>query len=342
MVNDAAGVAVNVNGSQLMHRSPVAYPPEALAKGIEGTVVVQVKLDANGEVSDATVLSGPDELRKAVLQSVLTWHFEKSAALSTRTVNIDFVKPANSASSETTATDRSFGVLPNYRTALPAGASGQMRMAPAPPAPPPPPTAGKLDHIVVTGLSDSARSELLSSLPIQEGGEWTGQMFAAVKEAATKFDSHLSVGLARSAGGELTLNISVPNSGITFRANNVSTPVGQGSGLGIGIGSGGAAAPLPTNGVYSVGNGVLPPSLLSKIDPVYPEGEPAGTAATVILSIVVGANGMAENINVVKSADPNFDANAVAAVQQWVFKPGMYNGVPVKVKAQIEVNFRKL
>ena len=94
VVNDAAGVAVNTNGSQLMHRTPVAYPPDALARGVEGTVVVQLKLDANAEVSDATVLSGPDELRKAVLQSVLSWHFDRSDASTTRTVNIDFVKPA--------------------------------------------------------------------------------------------------------------------------------------------------------------------------------------------------------------------------------------------------------
>jgi len=64
MVADGAGVTVNLNGSQLMHRMPVAYPAEALAKGVEGTVVVQVRLDSNGEVIDAAVLSGPDELRK--------------------------------------------------------------------------------------------------------------------------------------------------------------------------------------------------------------------------------------------------------------------------------------
>src|SRR6202041_252145 len=94
VVEDATGVSVNLNGSELLHRSPVPYPPEALAKGIEGTVVVQVKLDATGEVSDAAVLSGPDELRKGVLQSVLNWHFDKSEASTTRTVNIGFAKAA--------------------------------------------------------------------------------------------------------------------------------------------------------------------------------------------------------------------------------------------------------
>ena len=43
------------------------------------------------------MLSGPDELRRAVLQSLLTWHFDKSGGLTSRTLSIDFVKPASTA-----------------------------------------------------------------------------------------------------------------------------------------------------------------------------------------------------------------------------------------------------
>lgn len=96
IVADAPGVAVNTNGAALMHRAPVPYPPEALAKGVQGTVVVQVKLDANGEVSDAGIVSGPDELRRGVLQSVLSWHFARDAANTTRMVNVDFALPTSS------------------------------------------------------------------------------------------------------------------------------------------------------------------------------------------------------------------------------------------------------
>ena len=99
-------------------------------------------------------------------------------------------------------------------------------------APQPPPASAdsaKLDHIEVAGLSDTARAQLLASLPVQEGGEWNSQTFTAVREAVSRFDSHLTVGL-RSVNGELTLHIGVLNA-VALPAN------------GIGFGAAGAVPP---------------------------------------------------------------------------------------------------
>ena len=93
VVNDAPGVTVDLGGAGVMHRTGVIYPAEALKQGVQGTVVVEVKLDSNGNVSDAHVVSGPDELRNAALQSVLQWHLMKNLAGSTRQVTISFSLP---------------------------------------------------------------------------------------------------------------------------------------------------------------------------------------------------------------------------------------------------------
>jgi TonB family protein len=60
----------------LLHRAPVSYPDAALAAGVFGDVVASVTVNDKGEVTDAHVVSGPLPLRKAVLDSVLQWHFD--------------------------------------------------------------------------------------------------------------------------------------------------------------------------------------------------------------------------------------------------------------------------
>ena len=91
---DAAGVRVDLGSSAVIHRAPVAYPAAAQISNIRGTVSVELHLDASGNVSDARVLSGPEELRKPVLQSVLGWHFTPDAAGATRVVNVEFQAPS--------------------------------------------------------------------------------------------------------------------------------------------------------------------------------------------------------------------------------------------------------
>jgi TonB family protein len=93
-VPDEPGVRVDLGGASVIHRDEVEYPEGAIEKRIQGSVVVEVTLDAAGMVSDARVLSGPPELRRAALQSVLQWHFTHDAAGSTRQIRIAFQLPA--------------------------------------------------------------------------------------------------------------------------------------------------------------------------------------------------------------------------------------------------------
>jgi TonB family protein len=103
VVNDSPGVTVDLGGAGVMHRTGVSYPEAALKQGVQGTVVVEVKLDSNGNVGDAHVVSGPDELRNAALKSVLQWHLMKNLAGSTRQVSISFVLPAAGSQSAVAA-----------------------------------------------------------------------------------------------------------------------------------------------------------------------------------------------------------------------------------------------
>jgi TonB family protein len=98
--------------------------------------------------------------------------------------------------------------------------------------------------------------------------------------------------------------------------------------------------PLPP-GVLRVGNGVTPPAVIFKTEPSYTEeARAAKVQGSVVLNVVVGPDGRAQQVSVLRSLDPGLDQKAVETVGTWKFKPGMKDGQPVAVQAQIEINFR--
>jgi TonB family protein len=94
--------------------------------------------------------------------------------------------------------------------------------------------------------------------------------------------------------------------------------------------------------VYHVGeDGVKAPSIVYKVNPSYaPEPKAAKIQGTVTITAVVNAQGRADDIRVIRSLDPQLDANAAAAVSQWQFKPGTKDDQPVDVAVTIEINFK--
>jgi len=92
---------------------------------------------------------------------------------------------------------------------------------------------------------------------------------------------------------------------------------------------------------YKVGDGVMQPRVLSKVDPEYTqEAKGAQIQGTVMLQAVVTAEGTADNITVVNSLDPGLDEKAIEAISKWTFQPGTKDGSPVPVWVTIEVHFR--
>ncbi len=117
------------------------------------------------------------------------------------------------------------------------------------------------------------------------------------------------------------------------------TGVGSGTGAGVGPGSGGGIG----GGVFRIGGGVSAPRLTYKVEPEYSEeARKAKYQGTVVLAIEVWQDGKAHNIRVVRSLGLGLDKKAIDAVQQWKFVPGKKDNTPVRVRANVEVNFRLL
>lgn len=88
-------------------------------------------------------------------------------------------------------------------------------------------------------------------------------------------------------------------------------------------------------------DGIQPPVLLTKQEPQYTEeARIAKLQGSVRLSLVVGEDGIARDIRVVKSLGLGLDESAVAAVSQWRFRPGTKDGTPIARQSQLECYFR--
>jgi periplasmic protein TonB len=93
------------------------------------------------------------------------------------------------------------------------------------------------------------------------------------------------------------------------------------------------SAPVP------VGGDVQMAMVVRKVIPIYPAiARTAGISGVVRLIGTIGKDGRIENLQVV-SGHPMLARAALEAVQQWIYKPTLLNGMPVEVIAPIEVNF---
>jgi TonB family protein len=96
-------------------------------------------------------------------------------------------------------------------------------------------------------------------------------------------------------------------------------------------------------GVRRIGGETKAPMLVSKVEPEYSEeARLAKYQGSTLLSVEIGADGLARNIRVIRGLGLGLDQKAIEAVKQWRFQPGVADGQPVTTAAQIEVNFRLL
>ena len=174
------GITIDTQGHKLLHGSRIDYPRGAQEKQIEGTVVLQLSLDAKGEVSDARVESGPEELRSGALRSALQWHFaNESGQPTTIQASISFKNPSKTR-------------LPELLRPM------------------------ELRRVTITNLPDSMIVRVRSRLPIHEGDQLTSESVARALETLHEIDGHLTLGLVTDPkDGSTTAIISLPMASVS-------------------------------------------------------------------------------------------------------------------------------
>lgn len=99
--------------------------------------------------------------------------------------------------------------------------------------------------------------------------------------------------------------------------------------------------PAAERPAYKVGGAVSPPKVVSMKEPQFNEtARDIQYSGKVLVYLQVDTEGHPTLVRVVHPIGMGLDEEAVKAVQNYVFKPAMENGVPVRVEMNVEVNFQ--
>jgi len=305
---ERAGVSVDPGGT-ILHRVAVPYPEGARFHHIEGTVVAELTLRKNGEVADAHVVSGPEELRAAVLWSVLQWHYAtEGQSPQTVQVTVNFSAP-NIANSP----------APNPQMEALAGSKE---------------TLGTLASIDVSALPEPLRSAVWEKVKTFQGQPFSNYLMRQVERAASGVDSHMGFAWHMSKDGTnpaLTLFLSPPFIPAPPFDQFSLEPHASSE----------TAKQFPSTGKPRVvmGGGVMESKLVNKVDPVYPpQAQTAGIKGIVVLDILIASDGSVAAVHVADGPE-TLQQPAVDAVKQWTYKPTTVGHVPVEVVSQVKVPF---
>jgi TonB family protein len=284
----------------VVNAPPVYYPPGALQKGIQGSVVVELTFNASGDVTDSRVLSGPEELRKAGLESALRGTYNIKTARTLQVV-VNFV-PVPPMPQPVVPP------APGQRGGGPRGAAGPQPV-PVPPSVPGLSRPVILETINIAGLQGSELAEMQQRLQVFQGREVSQDVIKGINDAI------------RAAA------VSVPLRGTSFAETASKNTV-----LLVTFG--------PASFRIRVGGAVAERELIKPAaDPVYPPlARAANIQGAVVLEVNISRDGKVENANVV-TGHPLLVQAAVNAVRQWEYMPIMLNGVPADVVTTVTLNF---
>lgn len=89
--------------------------------------------------------------------------------------------------------------------------------------------------------------------------------------------------------------------------------------------------------------GVEPPTFTKRVQPAYPEAAmDRRIQGYVILEAVFRKDGTITNIEILRGLGKGklgFEDASIAALRQWEFKPGRFNGLPADVRVTLKIDF---
>jgi TonB family protein len=370
----AAAAVQQTSPGYVVNRLPVAYPADAMQKRIEGTVAIELSFNARGEIVDSRVLSGPEELRQAALQTAVTGKYAINLARSLQ-VLVEFKLPAPGSTrmsgsvanslraslpgATVTATNKQTGVVATavtdpageYRFVdlLPGAYRVNVRLDGFQPLTFENVSLGdsqqvRLNFDLASGDGAGAPDAAAQATPIRtrpdpgvlNGVDIRGLEEPLLSEMRQKLQPLQGLPIGSDLLNQVRALIRSSVWGEKPVGFIVSPRTGASSDLLISF----FAPPTSANGVrIRIGGNVAAGNLIQQVKPVYPaEAKEARIQGVVVLEIDITAVGLVGDVRVI-TGHPLLLQSAIDAVRQWVYKPQLVNGQPVDVVTIVTVNF---
>jgi len=296
----AASSKDGITPPKLVKKVNPVYPEEARKRGIQGTVIIEAKIDEAGRVIDTLVLRSVPELDQAAVDALRQWVYEPMV-ISGKPVKAVFAVTVRFKFDEKDIEEFAAGAV-------------KVKDQIKPPKPvkivdpvyPESARQSKVEGVVILQARTDAEGRvkdvmILRSVPLLDQAaieavkQWTyepliidGQAREAVFTVTVRFD----------LSGEKKVEVK---------------PIDTGE--------------------------IITPKLITKVNPVYPEAaRQARVQGLVLLEATIDEKGNVVKVKVLKSI-PELDQAAIDALKQWKYEPVIIEGKPKGVVFTVTINF---
>jgi TonB family protein len=299
---DAMACKGDIQPPKLLKRVDPVYPEEARQKGIQGVVILEAKIDESGRVMDTMVLRSVTGLDEAAVEALKQWVYEPMVING---------KPMRALFTVTVKFQLGEKDIEKF-----AEGAVKVKDAIKPPKlvkmvqPKYPEEASKagVEGVVILQARTDVEGKVKDVMVLRSVPALDQAAIDAVK--AWVYEPLMIDGQPKEAVFTTTVRFALDG----------KKPTGQ------------EEKPEKTGEV-------LVPTLIKKVDPVYPEAAAkAGIQGIVLLEATMDEQGNVVKVRVLKSV-PELDQAAIDALKQWKYEPMIIEGKPKGVVFTVTIRF---
>ena len=298
---DAVACKDDIKPPKIIKQVNPFYPEEARKKGIQGVVILEAKSDEYGRVMDAMILRSIPELDRAAIDAVRQWVYEP-LLIDGKPTKVLFTVTVRFQLNEKDIEKFAEGAVKVKDQINPPKLVKLVS-----PVYPEIARQAKIEGVVIVQVRTDAQGRVKDAMVLRSVPLLDQAAIEAVRQWV--YEPLLIDGQAREAVFTVTVRFDLS------AEKTVRVPQGGATGE------------------------IIAPTLVKKVDPVYPEmARMAGIQGVVLLEATTDEKGNVVKVRVLKSI-PELDQAAIDALKQWKYEPLIIEGKPKGVVFTVMIRF---